>query len=88
MVAGSVPPRQTACLSLSGRAYAQRGSAVELHSEIGSYRLDCLTELHRVIVGGDTSYHRCGLMARLLRRGRSRAGSRALSAGRHRAVRA
>ncbi|MGH3942312.1 MAG: hypothetical protein ACRDTG_27570 [Pseudonocardiaceae bacterium] len=49
---------------------------------------DCETALHRVTVGGNISYRRYGLMARLLRRRSSRAGSRSLSAGRHRAVRA
>ncbi len=50
--------------------------------------LDCETALHRVITGGDTSYRRRGLMARLLQRRSSETGSQAQSAGRPRAVRA
>ncbi|MGH3799371.1 MAG: hypothetical protein ACRDTD_04400 [Pseudonocardiaceae bacterium] len=49
---------------------------------------DCETALHRVTAGNNISYRRRGLMARLLRRRMSRTGSRSLSAGRHRAVRA
>ncbi|MGH3942309.1 MAG: hypothetical protein ACRDTG_27555 [Pseudonocardiaceae bacterium] len=48
---------------------------------------NCETALHRVTVGDSTSYRRYGLMAQLLGRGKSRAGSRSLAAGRHRATR-
>ncbi|MGH4015936.1 MAG: hypothetical protein ACRDSL_18850 [Pseudonocardiaceae bacterium] len=74
-----------------GRSVALCGRlvlAAPLTAPPGPTCFDCETALHRVTVGGNTSCRRDGLMARLLRRGRSRPGSRSLSAGRHRAVRA
>ncbi|MGH3911945.1 MAG: hypothetical protein ACRDTC_00835 [Pseudonocardiaceae bacterium] len=68
--------------------YGRLVPAAPLTVPPGPTCLDCETALHRVTLGDNTSDRRDGLMARLLGRRGSRTGSRALSAGRHRAVRA
>jgi hypothetical protein len=70
------------CVALCGRLVL----AASLTVPPGPTCVDCETALHRVTVDADTSCRRGGLIARLRRRGRSRTGWRARSAGRHRAV--
>ncbi|MGH3911834.1 MAG: hypothetical protein ACRDTC_00250 [Pseudonocardiaceae bacterium] len=83
-VAVGLAAGQGTSVALCGRLVV----AASLTVPPGPMCFDCETALHRVTVGGNTSDRRDGLVARLLRRLRSHTGSRALSAGRHRAVRA
>lgn len=84
----SAPAASVGLAAGHGRSVALCGRLVVAAPLKGPTCFECETALHRVTVGAKTSWHRGGLMTRLLRRRSPRIGLRDLSAGRHRAVRA